>query len=74
VPKNAFNESDEDVNDRLGKPPTWQYFSGNDYFVHHWPYDPTQLGHFRKALGEEGVEELLGLTMKALIGVRSRFF
>jgi hypothetical protein len=31
--KHAFNESDEDVCQRWGETPTWQYFSGNDYFV-----------------------------------------
>ena len=38
--KHAFNESDEDVIQRWGETPTWQYFSGNDYFEHQWPCDP----------------------------------
>lgn len=46
---------------------TCQYFSGNDYFEHQWPCDPTQLGRFRKALGEEGVEELLARTMEMAV-------
>lgn len=62
--KHAFNESDEEVIQRWGETPTWQYFSGNEYFEHQWPCDPTQLGRFRKALGEEGVEELLARTME----------
>jgi len=62
--KHAFNESDEDVIQRWGETPTWQYFSGNEYFEHRWPCDPTQLGRCRKALGEEGVEELLARTME----------
>jgi IS5 family transposase len=57
--KHAFNESDEDVIQRWGETPTWQYFSDNEYFEHQWPCDPTKLGRFRKALGEEGVEKLL---------------
>ena len=32
--KHAFNESDEDVIQRWGETPTWQYFSGNEYFEH----------------------------------------
>ena len=64
---------------RWGETPTWQYFSGNEYFEHQWPCDPTQLGRFRKALGEEGVEELLARTMKVaehvkgnlIVGARS---
>lgn len=62
--KHAFNESDEGVIQRWGETPTWQYFSGNEYFEHQWPCDPTQLRRFRKALGEEGVEELLARTMQ----------
>ena len=49
---------------RWGESPIWQYFSGKEYFEHQWPYDPTQLGRFLKALGEEGVEELFARTME----------
>ena len=68
--KHAFNESDEDVIQRWGETPTWQYFSGNEYFGHQWPCDPTQLGRFRKALGEEGVEELLARTMEVAVTLK----
>ena len=39
--KHAFNESDEDLNQRRGETPTWQYFSGKEYFKHRRPCDPT---------------------------------
>ena len=68
--KHAFNESDEDVIQRWGETPTWQYFSGNEYFEHQWPCDPTQLGRFRKVLGEEGVEELLARTMEVAVTLK----
>jgi transposase, IS5 family len=68
--KHAFNESDEDVIQRWGETPTWQYFSGNEYFEHQRPCDPTQLGRFRKALGEEGVEELLARTMEVAVTLK----
>jgi IS5 family transposase len=68
--KHAFNESDEEVIERWGETPTWQYFSGNEYFEHQWPCDPTQLGRFRKALGEEGVEELLARTMEVAVTLK----
>jgi transposase, IS5 family len=51
-------------------PDTWQYFSGNEYFEHQWPCDPIQLGRFRKALGEEGVEELLARTMEVAVPLK----
>jgi IS5 family transposase len=68
--KHAFNESDEDVIQRWGETPTWQYFSGQEYFEHRWPCDPTQLGRFRKLLGEEGVEELLSRTMQVALTLK----
>jgi IS5 family transposase len=68
--KHALNESDEDVIQRWGETPTWQYFSGNEYFEHQWPCDPTQLGCFRKALGEEGVEELIARTMEVAVTLK----
>jgi IS5 family transposase len=68
--KHAFNESDESVIERWSDAPTWQYFSGNEYFEHRWPCDPTQLGRFRKALGEEGVEELLARTMEVAVTLK----
>jgi transposase, IS5 family len=41
--KHAFNEIEEDVFQRCGETPTWQYFSGNEYFDQQRPCDPTQL-------------------------------
>ena len=68
--KHAFNESDEALIERWSETPTWQYFSGKEYFEHQWPCDPTQLGRFRKALGEEGVEELLARTMQVALTLK----
>jgi IS5 family transposase len=68
--KHAFNESDEDVVQRWGETPTWQYFSGNEYFEHRWPCDPTLLVKFRKLLGEEGVEELLARTIEVAVTLK----
>jgi IS5 family transposase len=68
--KHAFNESDEGVIERLGETPTWQYFSGLDYFVHRWPCDPTTLIQFRKVIGEEGVEELLAQTINVALTLK----
>jgi IS5 family transposase len=65
--KHAFNESDEDVCQRWGETPTWQYFSGLAYFEHRGPCDPTLLVKFRKLIGEEGVEELLARTIEVAV-------
>ena len=63
--KHAFDESDEGVCERWSETPTWQYFSGLDYFEHKLPCDPTLLVKFRRLLGEEGVEEMLSQTVAA---------
>jgi IS5 family transposase len=68
--KDALNESDEGVVERWAETPTWQYFSGLDYFEHCWPCDPTALVHFRKALGEEGVEALLQQTINVAVTLK----
>jgi IS5 family transposase len=41
--KHAFNESDEGVVERWAETPTWQYFSGMDYFEHRWPPPASDL-------------------------------
>lgn len=61
--KHAFNESDEGVVERWAETPTWQCFSGQEYFEHRWPCDPSLLVRFRRSLGEEGVEQLLASTI-----------
>jgi IS5 family transposase len=68
--KHAFNESDEGVVERWAETPTWQYFSGMDYFEHRWPCDPTLLVRFRQALGEEGVEALLQQTINVALTLK----
>lgn len=58
--KHAFNLSDEAVVERWSETPRRQYFSGHSYFEERLPCDATTLVKFRRLLGEEGVEELLG--------------
>ena len=65
--KHAFNESDEGVVERWSETPTWQYFSGMAYFEPRLPCDASALVKFRKALGEDGAEELLALTIQAAV-------
>lgn len=69
--KHAFNESDEGVVERWSETPTWQYFSGMDYFEHRLPCDATLIGKFRRLLGEAGVEELLSQTIRVAIDLKA---
>ena len=68
--KHAFSESDEGVVERWAETPTWQYFSGMDYFEHRFPCDATLIGKFRKLIGEDGVEELLSQTISVALNLR----
>jgi hypothetical protein len=44
-----------------------QYFSGQDYYTPQLSCDATQIGRFRKAIGEAGVEKLLKATTKTAV-------
>ena len=68
--KHAFNESDEGVVERWGETPTWQYFSGMEYFEHRLPCDATLISKFRKIIGEEGVERLLAQTISTALNLK----
>jgi len=45
----------------------WQYFSGNEFYEPRLPCDPGQIGRFRKAIGEAGVEALLKATIDTAV-------
>jgi len=65
--KHAFNLSDEELVIRWSENVVWQYFSGMDYYTPALPCDATQIGRFRKAIGEAGVEELLRARIDASV-------
>ena len=44
--------------------PTRQYFTGEKVFQKGYPFDPSDFVHFRKRIGEEGAEKLLGLSIR----------
>jgi len=65
--KHAFNLSDEELVQRWSENVVWQYFSGLEYYTPHFPCDATQIGRFRSAIGEAGVEELLKATIDTAV-------
>jgi IS5 family transposase len=69
--KHSFNLSDEEVCSRWSENVVWQYFSGLDYFEHRLPCDATQIGRFRRALGEDGLEQLLKATVDTAIAIKA---
>ncbi|WP_210527311.1 IS5 family transposase [Rubellimicrobium arenae] len=63
--QHAFRLSDEAVVARWVENPYYQHFTGEVFFQHHPPIDPTSLTRWRKRIGEEGVEWLLTKTIEA---------
>lgn len=69
--KHAFNLSDEELVARWSENVVWQYFSGQDYYTPELPCDATQIGRFRTAIGEAGVEELLKATIDTAVQTKA---
>ena len=61
--RRMFNQSDESVLDRWVENPYWQYFTGEVYFRHDYPFDRTELIKFRRRIGEKGAEQILKATV-----------
>ena len=64
--------SDEAVVQHWVENPSWQHFSGEQFFQHERPTDPSSMTRWRQRLGEAGAEAMLketiqtGLRMKAI--------
>jgi transposase, IS5 family len=63
--KHLYALSDEDVARRWVENPYWQHFSGERYFRHELPCDPSSLVRWRQRIGEAGCEWLLAHTIEA---------
>jgi IS5 family transposase len=48
-----------------------QFFSGMEYYEPRLPCDATQIGRFRRVLGEAGVEQLLKSTIEAAVAMKA---
>jgi IS5 family transposase len=65
--KHTFALSHEDVVERWSEKPYWQHFSGERYFRHELPCDPSSLVRWRQRIGEQGCEWLLEHSIKAAL-------
>ena len=75
--KHSFNLSDEDVVDRWSENVAWQFFSqkgdksGMDDYAPRLPCDATQIGRFRRAIGEDGLKQLLKSTIETAVQIKA---
>ncbi len=69
--KNSYNLSDEELVVRWSENVVWQYFSGQEYYEARLPCDATQIGRFRRAIGEEGLEQLLKATIETAVEIKA---
>lgn len=69
--KHAFNLSDEELVERWAENVVWQFFSGMDYYEPRLPCDATQIGRFRRVIGEAGVEQLLKTTIETALAIKA---
>ena len=69
--KHAFNLSDEETCDRWAENVVWQYFSGRDYYEPRPPCDATQIGRFRSAIGETGMQVILRATIDTAVASKA---
>ena len=63
--QHAYRLSDEAVVARWVENPYFQHFTGETFFQHRPPIDPSSLTRWRGRIGEEGVEWLLTQTILA---------
>jgi IS5 family transposase len=63
--QHAYRLSDEAVVARWVENPYFQHFTGETFFQHRPPIDPSSLTRWRGRIGEEGVEWLLTQTIRA---------
>ena len=69
--KHAYKLSDEELVERWAENVVWQHFSGMTFYEPRLPCDATQIGRFRGAIGEAGVEELLKATIDTAVAFKA---
>ena len=61
--KRMYNLGDETLCESWVRDPYMQYFCGMAHFEHKFPCDPSDFVHFRKRLGEAGVEKIFAYSV-----------
>lgn len=61
--KHLYNLGDETLEKAWIMNPYMQYFSGRVFFEHEFPCDPDNFVHFRKRIGEQGIEKIFAYSV-----------
>jgi transposase, IS5 family len=67
IPKYTFDLSDEELCGRWVENPYFQYFCGEEFFLHELPFDRSSLTRWRQRMGEERVAGLLQESLSVAI-------
>jgi IS5 family transposase len=69
--KHSFDLSDEELVERWSENVAWQFFSGREYYEARPPCDASQVVRFRRAIGEDGLEQLLKATIECAVEIKA---
>lgn len=62
--KHLYNLGDETLEEAWIMNPYMQYFCGWVFFEHEFPCDPSNFVHFRKRIGEEGLQKTFAYSVQ----------
>lgn len=62
--KHLYNLGDETLEKDWIMNPYMQYFCGRVFFEHEFPCDPSNFVHFRKRIGEKGIEKIFAYSVQ----------
>lgn len=62
--KHLYNLGDETLAKAWIMNPYMQYFCGRIFFEHDFPCDPSNFVHFRKRIGEKGIEKIFAYSVR----------
>lgn len=62
--KQLYNLSDERLPEYWVRDVYFQYFCGEVHFQHKFPFDPSDFVHFRKRIGEAGIEKIFSFSVR----------
>lgn len=65
--KHSFDLSDEELVACWSENIVWQFLSGREYYEARPPCDASQLVRFRRAIAEDGLEQLLKATIECAV-------